>query len=90
MGFLNKARIDALFKGDYICDKCGNKMEFEDKNEDVLVCPSCGNSMDLDHYGFKDEEEYEAQFRKPDGIIEEENDEDESEYYEEELNELGD
>lgn len=59
MGFFNDKLKEALFTGDYICPRCGGKMEFEDEKwRDTLVCPSCGNSMDLDEYGFTDEESY--------------------------------
>lgn len=35
-------------------------MEFEDEYEDILVCPACGHSVELEHYGFENDEEYEA------------------------------
>lgn len=35
-------------------------MEFEDEYEEVLICPGCGHSVDLEHYGFENDEAYEA------------------------------
>lgn len=35
-------------------------MEFEDEWEDTLICPECGHSVDLEHYGFENDEEYDA------------------------------
>ena len=57
MGFFNDKLREALFTGNYICPKCGGRMEFEDKIwRDTLVCPACGESMDLDEYGLEEGE----------------------------------
>lgn len=56
MSIFNKKQIEAMLSGNYICNKCGKKMEFEDEWEDTLVCPHCGNSVDLDNYGYEDDE----------------------------------
>ena len=56
MFFINDERRAAMFSGEYICPRCGERMEYEDANEDSLVCSSCGHSMDIDRYGFTDEE----------------------------------
>lgn len=60
MSFFNNAQRDALLTGRYICSECGALMEFEDEYEEVLICPECGHSVDLEHYGFENDEEYEA------------------------------
>ena len=60
MSFFNEAQKDALVTGRYICSECGALMEFEDEHEDVLVCPKCSHSVDIEHYGFENEEAYEA------------------------------
>ena len=56
MGIFSSMLKAALFSHEYICDECGERMEFEDENESILVCPNCGNSMELEHYGLTDEE----------------------------------
>lgn len=76
MSFFNDAQIDALFTGRYICSQCGAKMEFEDKYEDVLVCPSCGHSVDFEHYGFENDEEYEALYPTKEEVLGFDKDED--------------
>lgn len=60
MSFFNDALVEGLLTGQYICGECGALMEFEDEYEDILICPECGHSVDLDHYGFENDEEYEA------------------------------
>lgn len=60
MSFFNDAQRDALLTGRYICIECGALMEFEDEYEEVLICPECGHSVDLEHYGFENDEAYEA------------------------------
>lgn len=60
MSFFNDAQRNALLTGRYICSKCGAQMKFEDEYEDVLICLKCGHSVDLEHYGFENDEEYEA------------------------------
>lgn len=60
MSFFNDAQKDALLTGRYICSGCRGLMKFEDENEDILVCTECGHSVDLEHYGFENDEEYEA------------------------------
>lgn len=62
MSFFNEKLIKVLFSRDYICDKCGAKMEFEDEWENTLVCTQCGYDIDIDRYGFESDEEYEALF----------------------------
>ena len=86
MGIFSKLLETALFSHEYICNECGEQMEFEDENEDILVCPHCGNSMLLERYGFSSDEEYESLFESD----EDDDDDDEGEYYEEEYNELDD
>ncbi len=60
MGFFNKEQVKAFETGIYICSECGAQMKFEDEYEDVLICPQCGHSEDIDHYGFKDDNDYDA------------------------------
>ena len=60
MGFFNDKLAEALFGGGYICSECGADMEFEDEYEDTLVCLKCGHSVDLEHYGFENDEDYDA------------------------------
>lgn len=69
MSFFNDAQINALLTGRYICSQCGAKMKFEDKNEDILICPSCGHSVDLEHYGFENDEEYEALYPTKEEVL---------------------
>lgn len=58
MSYFNDKLVEGLFTGNYICNECGSKMEFEDEEvRDVLVCPKCGHSVDLDRYGSEDEED---------------------------------
>ena len=56
MSVFSDKLLEGLFGGNYICDECGSKMEFEDSMEDTLVCPKCGYSTDLDEYG-RDEDD---------------------------------
>lgn len=56
--FYNRALEHGLLTGNYFCIECGELMEFEDANEDILVCPKCGHSVELDEYGFEDPEDY--------------------------------
>lgn len=58
MSFFNEKKIKAMLSREYICNECGELMEFEDEWEDTLVCLHCGHSVDLDEYGCE-EEEYE-------------------------------
>lgn len=61
MGILNEKLVEALFSGEYICSECGALMFFEDEEwRDTLICPKCGHSVDLEHYGFENDEAYEA------------------------------
>lgn len=59
MSFFNEKLVKAMFSREYICNECGEKMEFENERECVLVCSHCGHSVDLDHYGCEDYEDYE-------------------------------
>lgn len=59
MSFFNEKLVKALFSGEYICNECGEEMEFEDERDGVLVCSHCGHSVDLDDYGCEDYEDYE-------------------------------
>jgi rRNA maturation endonuclease Nob1 len=51
MNIFNKNRIKAMLNGEYVCQKCGCLMKFEDEWEDTLVCDVCGSSTDLKEYG---------------------------------------
>lgn len=70
MSFFNDVQRDALLTGRYICSKCGALMEFEDEWEDTLVCPECGHSVDLEHYGFENDEAYEALYPSKEDVCE--------------------
>lgn len=70
MSFFNDAQRDALLTGRYICSKCGALMEFEDEWEEVLICPECGHSVDLEHYGFENDEAYEALYPSKEEVCE--------------------
>lgn len=60
MSIFNDKQKEAMENGGkYICNECGELMEFEDDYEDTLVCPNCGHSIDLDRYGCEDDESYE-------------------------------
>lgn len=58
---LDKVRdnfLKACNSGDYFCRECGEKMYFEDENEDTLICPNCGCDISIDSYGFDSDEDY--------------------------------
>lgn len=90
MSIFNKKQIEAMFGGSYICSECGAKMEFEDEWEDTLICIQCGHSIDLEHYGFENDEEYEAQYPTREDIVGYEDEHDGSETYDEVCGELDD
>lgn len=96
MSIFNKKQIEAMFSRNYTCSECGGKMEFEDECEDVLVCPECGHSIDLEHYGFENDEEYEAQYPTKEEVLgyeEDKNEDEDNEYgetYDEVCGELDD
>lgn len=93
MGFFNDELVKALWSGVYICNKCGAKMEFEDDEwKDVLICPNCGHSVDLDHYGFENDEEYDALYPTKEEVIgySEREDGEKTESYDEVCGELDD
>ncbi len=94
MSIFNKKQIEAMLGGNYICYRCGAEMEFEDEWEDALICPRCGHSVDLEHYGFEDDEEYEALYPTREEVLGyEEDEEEDNEYgetYEEVCGELDD
>ena len=69
MSMFNEKWIEAMLTGNYICSKCGAKMEFEDEWEEVLICPNCGYDMDADKYGFESDEEYEAFYPTKEEIV---------------------
>lgn len=57
MSFSNEKFHEAFISGEYICDKCGSLMRFEDEKwKDVLLCEQCGNSIATEQYGYTDEE----------------------------------
>lgn len=56
MNFSNSKWLEAMEAGEYFCDQCGAKMEFEDEWADTLVCLNCGYSINIDQYGFTEEE----------------------------------
>lgn len=70
MSFFNDAQKDAMITGRYICSECGALMIFEDEYEDVLICPECGHSVEFEHYGFENDEEYEALYPTKEEICE--------------------
>ena len=94
MSFFNDAVVEAMRTGNYICSKCGAKMEFENELEITLVCPKCGHSIDFDRYGFENDEDYEALYPTKEDVCgyddeDEDDDEDDSgETYDEVYNEL--
>ncbi len=94
MSIFNEKQIEAMSSRNYICSRCGSSMEFEDEWEDTLVCPNCGHDIDLEHYGFENDEEYEAQYPTKEEVLGyEEDDDEDNEYgetYDEVCGELGD
>lgn len=94
MSIFNEKQIKAMLNREYICSKCGTKMEFEDEWEDTLVCSRCGHSIELDRYGCEDDEEYEKMYPTKEELsgIEDEEDEDNpyGETYDEVCGELSD
>lgn len=92
MGFLNDASMEALLSGRYICSECGAKMEFEDEWEDILVCPECGHSVDSEHYGFENDEDYDALYPTKEEVLgyDEEDEDYTGETYDEVCGELDD
>lgn len=69
MAFFNDALTNALFSGKYICSECDALMEFEDEWKDVLICPNCGHSVDFEHYGFENDEDYDAQYPTKEEVL---------------------
>lgn len=90
MSIFNEKQVEAMFSRNYICNKCGGKMKFEDEWEDILICPQCGHDIDLEHYGFENDEEYEAQYPTKENVIEYEEEDDSGESYDEVCGELDD
>lgn len=75
MSYFTDKLIDGLLGGNYICDECGSKMEFEDSTEDTLVCPNCGYSTDLDEYGQDDDsDDYSQEVIYPEDLWSDEED----------------
>jgi transcription initiation factor IIE alpha subunit len=74
--YFNQEKIEALCSGNYICNECGGKMEFEDEFEDTLICSQCGHSVCLDEYGYEYEGGYDDLYPTADEFItdDEEND----------------
>ncbi len=95
MGFINDKLANALFSREYICSECKSLMEFEDEFEDVLVCPNCSHSVDLEHYGFENDEDYDAQYPTKEEVVgyednEDYDEDDTGEMYDEVCGELDD
>ncbi len=94
MSMFNEKQMEAMFGGNYICSKCGGKMEFEDKWEETLVCPACGHDVAVERYGMENDEEYEAQYPTREEVVGYEDDKDEDDYcgetYDEVCGELDD
>lgn len=92
MGFVNDKLASALFSREYICSECESLMEFEDESEDGLVCPACGHSVDLEHYGFENDEDYNAQYPTKEEVVgyEDDDEDDTGETYDEVCGELDD
>ncbi len=90
MGFFNEKQIIGMLTRNYTCSECGEKMEFEDENEEILICIKCGHSVDLEHYGLENEEDYESLYPTKEEVIgyDEDEEKDTGEYYEEEYDEL--
>ncbi len=88
MSIFNEKQIKAMFSRNYICSKCGGKMEFEDEWENTLVCPQCGHDIDLERYGFESDEEYEALYPTKEEVLGYEEDEDEDNEYGETYDEV--
>lgn len=88
MSIFNKKQIEAMVSGDYVCSKCGARMEFEDEWEDTLVCPNCGHDIDLEHYGFENDEEYEALYPTKEEVLDYDEDEGENNGYEDTYDEV--
>lgn len=96
MTFFNDKLKTAFRTGQYICDKCGAVMEFEDEFTETLICLECGNEVDFDHYGFSDEE-YDELYPTLEEVLaregeydEEEQDDEYEEVYDEVCGELED
>lgn len=81
MGFFNELMNRALETEDYICPECGAKMEFAD--DITLWCPKCGTEVDYDHYGFADEDEYDAAYPTREEVLGIGDDDEDDEEYEE-------
>lgn len=76
MSIFNEKQIEAMLNKEYVCNKCGAKMEFEDEWEDTLVCTHCGHSIDSDRYGCEDDEEYEKLYPTREEVLGVEEEED--------------
>ena len=70
MSIFNEKQVEAMFSHNYICPKCGGKMEFEDEYEDILICTKCNHDMELDRYGFESDEEYDALYPRKEDLEE--------------------
>ena len=52
--------MDALNRGEYICNNCGAIMDLTEDIEggcDILVCPNCGEEVDEMEYEYEYDEE---------------------------------
>lgn len=91
MEFFNEELSKALHTGNYICNKCGTKMYFEDEEvADTLICPHCGHSVDLEFYGLEEEEAYDKLYPLKEDICNCDECVEEFESYEEVCGELND
>lgn len=94
MSFFNPIQIFGMLTGKHYCPECNSLMEWEDENEDILVCPNCGHSVDSDHYGFKNDSEYDALYPTKEEVCGTDDDDEEDDYngetYDEVYGELSD
>lgn len=93
MSIFNKKQNKALLSKKYICNECGELMEFEDEWEDILICPKCGHTIETDDYGFEDgdDEDYEEYYPTKEevlGIVSEDDEIDEDNPYGETYDEV--
>lgn len=75
--FFNENLIKALFTRNYICPRCGGKMEFEDESCYTLICTACNEDVALENYGADPYENLYPTYEEQFGDEDDEKDEDE-------------
>ncbi len=64
---IKRIKFASYLLDDYVCNRCGRKMEFEDEWRDILVCPYCGHSVGIENYGMDMDEDWDEIWHTNDG-----------------------